>query len=502
MEFIKSVNLKSFGAKGDGITDDIDAINSSIEYCVKNNITQLYVPEGTYYVSKSIVTMGIKLVGLEEPFIPFLTWDYTRPKSIQDDYNKYKSKCKGSVFTTDKDINLFADGLNAYGIGLLGNRRVKNQNGISQIRGNQSIYLEKCIISGFGKCGVFAPFGLISPVFKECKIIQNGQNGICISNEVGDYTGETNQMYINNCYIARNESHGIYGNISGRGIHITNTSFESNGEPSDTERPKPTNETNVVYGCYLNLYNKGGFSNGAITLDNNYSEETYGLFHIVAYNPVYGISIRSNLWKPYDNINYSCGVLFGGWISGIDITKNNFYTTKDYVLFQNNNNIKNVSIDLPYVGKLAYDGGATLEVESKNDKTFCNILSNESKTIENFGEKSIIKSLYDNSNNTTYYFLNPNKLNDSVFDNVDFGDEGSSFNFTGYALKFKSNYVGILRGWSKANKLLQTHGERYVPIEDGSFTIEKIGGFQTINGNGEVKKILIDWDNSLFVSDR
>lgn len=491
------VNIKDFNAIGDGVTDDFDSINTAIKYCLDNKITTLEIPNGIYYTTKPIATKGIEIKGLSKPYIPLLDWSYTRPNSKLDDYRKYLSQCKGSIFTSDKDINIFADGLIATNIGILGNRRALNQNGISQTKGGQVITLNKCLISGMGKHGIFAPYGLIAPNLKDTGIVQNGCNGICIDKELGGYTGETNQVCIDNCWIERNESHGIYGNIMGRGFNVKDTFLECNGEPSDSERTKPQY---VIFGIYLNLYNSAGMGCGSVNLENNYSEETMGMFHINAIGTSIGINCRGNFWRPYNQKDYSCGMEFLGWIKNLVIQHNNFYTQHDYVLFQKNNNIKEVFIDMPYTGELAYGEGAMFESLEENDKTFCNLKSNNTKKICSFSEGGITSSYYDSSNNTTYYYLNSNRLNGNKFDNVDFGADGWYCYWTGYALKLDNNFVGIIRGWSASNKVLQIHGNRNVTIGNGSFSIEKIGGFETLNGNGQARKIVIDWDDSLFIS--
>ena len=493
------VNIKDFGAVGDGINDDIEAINKAIQYCIENKITMIEIPNGIYYVTKSIATKGIELKGLSKPYIPFLDWSYTRPNSQLNDYNKYKEQCKGTIFTSDKDINIFEDGLTATNIGILGNRRSLNQNGISQTKGGQTVTLNKCLIAGMGKYGIYAPYGLIAPNLKDTGIVQNGCNGIYIDKELGNYTGETNQIYIDNCWIERNESHGIYGNIMGRGIIIKNTFLEYNGEPSDPDRTK---SKDVIYGCYFNLYNSGGMGCGSINLEDNYSEETMGLIFINAVGTAHNISIKRNFWRPYNQKDYSCGMNFNGWIKNLTIQQNNFYTQHDYVLFQKGNNIKEVTIDMPYTGELAYEGGAMIETSESNDKTYCNIKSNNSKTIHTFDSGGITDSYYDSSSNLTYYYLNASRLDGNKFDNIDFGADGWYCYWTGYALKLGNNFVGIIRGWSASNKILQIHGNRSVNIGNGSFSIEKIGGFQTLNGNGQARKIVIDWDDSLFISPR
>ena len=44
------VNVKTFNAKGDGVTNDTNAIQSAINYCQTNN-SQLYFPSGIYVVT-------------------------------------------------------------------------------------------------------------------------------------------------------------------------------------------------------------------------------------------------------------------------------------------------------------------------------------------------------------------------------------------------------------------------------------------------------------------
>ena len=49
-----SINIKQFGTKGDGITDDILSIENVLNYCELNKISKILIPSGTYIVSKPI----------------------------------------------------------------------------------------------------------------------------------------------------------------------------------------------------------------------------------------------------------------------------------------------------------------------------------------------------------------------------------------------------------------------------------------------------------------
>lgn len=55
------INVKMFGAKGDGVTDDYDAIMKAVEYCNTNKRT-LYFPKGVYLIGNTIDFTGLPLV--------------------------------------------------------------------------------------------------------------------------------------------------------------------------------------------------------------------------------------------------------------------------------------------------------------------------------------------------------------------------------------------------------------------------------------------------------
>lgn len=65
LQKINLVNLKEFGVKGDGKTDDSEAIQNVITHCEKNSIKTLFVPDGVYLIKKSIIFKkgGIQLIG-------------------------------------------------------------------------------------------------------------------------------------------------------------------------------------------------------------------------------------------------------------------------------------------------------------------------------------------------------------------------------------------------------------------------------------------------------
>src|SRR5699024_7586753 len=55
------VNVRSFGAKGNGITDDSKAINEAIKYLAQSKEYILYFPPGKYLIESQILLRGNKL---------------------------------------------------------------------------------------------------------------------------------------------------------------------------------------------------------------------------------------------------------------------------------------------------------------------------------------------------------------------------------------------------------------------------------------------------------
>lgn len=66
---VEVINVKQYGAVGDGITDDTNSIKSAVEACENLNIRALYFPPGTYVVSDTISFVGTNTIALPNEFI-------------------------------------------------------------------------------------------------------------------------------------------------------------------------------------------------------------------------------------------------------------------------------------------------------------------------------------------------------------------------------------------------------------------------------------------------
>ena len=91
-----AVNVKWFGAKGDGVADDTIAIQSSIDYVATIGGGVVYLPSGTYAVGKT-----------SDPYNPAITgsWDRDVIIDIQSDNITLKGSGRGSTVITNTITN-------------------------------------------------------------------------------------------------------------------------------------------------------------------------------------------------------------------------------------------------------------------------------------------------------------------------------------------------------------------------------------------------------------
>jgi hypothetical protein len=88
----ESVSVKDFGAVGDGVADDINAIQNAIIHAVNSNNFQVFFPAGTYLISSGIpLVKRVKLFGLNP--------DTTIIKCNGSTSTIYTATLSGSTFT-------------------------------------------------------------------------------------------------------------------------------------------------------------------------------------------------------------------------------------------------------------------------------------------------------------------------------------------------------------------------------------------------------------------
>jgi len=59
----ETVSVKDFGAVGDGTTDDLAAFEAARDYAMSNNRPAIFIPDGNYYISSTLVLSSIRMYG-------------------------------------------------------------------------------------------------------------------------------------------------------------------------------------------------------------------------------------------------------------------------------------------------------------------------------------------------------------------------------------------------------------------------------------------------------
>ena len=486
--------ITMLGCVGDGETDNADCLQQAIDIAKEYNIPELIVPNGLYRLSHCVNLKGVKLIG-QGCSLPFLSWDYTRPNGTED-FEKYVSQCKGSVFIITDEIG-FTGEVSLEKIGIMGNRRKQH----AAIKCDKTLELKEVHIVGFGYCGIDMTDGCINPYLVDCKIEQN-QIGIVIDNQKSNgYTGETNRLYCHRCSFNRNENYGIYGTLMGRSVHFNECTFESIGEPSDASRFKANSFVDIR--CAIELYLKStnsGMTTGDVKIHNCYSEETYGFVKIHANDIATDISIKNNFWRPYDQNHYSCFVGLNGYIEDVYITENNCYTRHHY-FYSQNYNIRNIISDISQICD-NYPSILTLPYKGNTKGQYVNIASTQVYDEKTFPDGFITRSSYDSqsfasrelvgSKGVSYFWFDNSKL-----DGFDMGVQGSEFtgSHTGKLLIVNNQPVGII--YSHTNSLFSVIGDKTgVDIGSGSAKIQRLGGFTTLRADGVQMKVVYDMDGT------
>ncbi len=302
------VNVKNFGATGDGETDDTNAINNAIQYCKNNNKSTLFIPKGTYIINGEASTPEQYFLQDGGLFIDF-------PLNLlmeNETYLKAKtSSQKGYILINIKNTS----NVNIIGGNIVGERDTHD-----------------------GTTGEFG-FGVHCKNVKKLKIINVNiydfwGDGIILDAVVGDLSKTNEDVIIKNCEIRNNRRQGITI-AHGYNFIVDNNKFLNSGVGGTD--PKSAidiegvggGEGSFVENC---LISNNFFSNGEVqeivcsmenlknlTIDNN-----------IFYDVGFGINI-SPLSEKAENINISNNIINNCSTTGIN------FSATDY--------LKNVVVD-------------------------------------------------------------------------------------------------------------------------------------------------------------
>jgi parallel beta-helix repeat protein len=168
------VNVKWFGAVGDGINDDAAAINNAISAAESMNVRAILFPRGEYLVGSTInVPEYLQLVGVNK------SWSILKTTS---DASIFAFSGRNTV----RDLGFYGDGKGAtYDAGKT------SQHAIYSATSSYNV-IESCDFNNLGGAAVFiGNSGRYNQV----------RNNNFVSNNIGIYIGQSEYNQINNCSV-------------------------------------------------------------------------------------------------------------------------------------------------------------------------------------------------------------------------------------------------------------------------------------------------------------
>lgn len=179
-------NIRSYGAIGDGTTNDTEAIQNAIDACVAAGGGTLYIPEGTYLTNTLNTTAAVTIMG--DGSISILKSAAAEPllqcvNAVSGGYQFYLNI--NNVFLEGNDIGTI--GLTLKRVMRFNLRNVQIQNFVQYgvyaegllIGRFEALFVNKCVVGFFNKKSVESP-GLDpnQVVFSDCIFIYNTKYGI------------------------------------------------------------------------------------------------------------------------------------------------------------------------------------------------------------------------------------------------------------------------------------------------------------------------------------
>jgi nitrous oxidase accessory protein NosD len=295
-EYSGAVNVKWFGAKGDGVSDDTNAIQASLN----SSAVKVYMPYGIYFINTSSITV---------PDNSFITGDG----------NSTKITCDAST-RSDPTIPLFSVGSNCTvkNIHIDGDR----DNAIQEIRsifiddGNSGLLLDNVILSNHG---VGVQTGYCNNVIIANCLFSNGSSKVHLVTS-GTVDGYTEDVKLVNCYLGTTLEESIDVNKKTRGLVVDSCSFfnsHTGGDVDGTESidigsasdcfdvTVSNNRFNGNLACDAFIWIKQGSSNVSVTGNVVKNLKTSGGSGAIRISNSKDINIESNTV-----LNSTIGVLF------------------------------------------------------------------------------------------------------------------------------------------------------------------------------------------------
>lgn len=250
-------NVKSYGAKGDGVTDDSDAIQTTIDKVHEAGGGVVFVPKGTYILSKPINLYD---------YILLLGEGSGSKLKVIDNININDNIVKLSNVTGAGISNLCIDG---------------NRDGQTEAYTQYAVFIDNGVFNYTDHILVENANGVGIHVYNctNCNVnnsvsIHNRYHGIEMEQDI--------ECIVSGCHCLTNDRHGLYlspGEQGGKGTHkniITNSVFSKNSQYGvslgiSVIGSIGLSSNNTITGCQCNNNQIGidCYINDSISIENN-----------------------------------------------------------------------------------------------------------------------------------------------------------------------------------------------------------------------------------------
>lgn len=220
------VNVKQFGARGDGTTDDLNPITKSIDL-----YSTIRIPDGKFYVSNSIfVKQSHKKLLLGQNTYIFTGKNKTNTGGTLQIVGPQWQE--GNIPTSEDEITAYIEDIYINGGHFYNNDETNSDNVIGMVTAKNCV-IENVTIDRGGRKGITAQYGCKDLKIKNC-IIHNCMCGISIEHFGSDIlidgntitnisVGATNNYYLNDGIYTDVKAiiaHNYIENINNAGIYV------------------------------------------------------------------------------------------------------------------------------------------------------------------------------------------------------------------------------------------------------------------------------------------
>lgn len=219
------VDVRAFGAKGDGVTDDASAIQAAVDYA-QTNLLNVYFPNGTYLINTHIFLASQRITIYGDDFYNTVI----KAGTVMDGVFAFADASQNTCFTF-KNMRIDGNNLANYGI--------------HSAKADYLLIFRVSVIHTL-VAGISLGYGWCNDIV-ECMIVGNGGNGIEFANDVNNAINIVNtkifandgigiliragfSVRVTGCTIEKNKKCGILHQNGVSALTIENNYFEDNGE--------------------------------------------------------------------------------------------------------------------------------------------------------------------------------------------------------------------------------------------------------------------------------